>query len=628
MSAIRTLPTDGAEYRRPRDGATSAALVPVFSGTRRVVNGLGIAVWAAALVYFWVWWLRPDHVVDAGRFAVVTIVLAWTTLVPAYFIVLFARARIMPPPTGAPPSARIAIVVTKAPAEPFPLVAKTLEGALDQRGVVHDTWLADEDPTPETEAWCAAHGVRISTRKGVAEYHRETWPRRTRCKEGNLAYFYDHVGYDRYDIVAQFDADHVPTRDYLRHAVAPFADPAVGYVSAPSICDANAQASWSARGRLHVEASMHGSLQVGYNAGLAPLCIGSHYTVRTAALRAVGGLGPELAEDHSTTLILNAGGWTGIHAVDAIAHGRGPETFADLVVQEFQWARSLVTILLRWSPALVGDLSGPKRFQFLFSQTWYPCFSGVMALAVAMPVFALATGRPFANVTFVDFVVRSLPLSATLLGLAYRWRATGLFRPADAKILSWEGAAFLLLRWPWALFGSLAASVDRFRDTPAAFRVTPKGARHDAPLPFRVLAPYLVIAFSSAATARAVGDPGEAAGFYAFCLATAVIYAGLVLLVVWRHARENGLSLVPRSRPAVATALCLAATLGTVVDAAHSRGTAGLAALNLGIEAFTLTRTLFPAAGAGKPGEPTIRFAPEWHGFRAVPGRGEQGDDR
>ena len=31
---------------------------------------------------------------------------------------------------------------------------------------------------------------------------------------------------------------------------------------------------------------------------------------------------------------MNAGGWRGVHAVDAIAHGDGPNTFADLVKAE------------------------------------------------------------------------------------------------------------------------------------------------------------------------------------------------------------------------------------------------------------------------------------------------------
>ncbi len=141
-----------------------------------------------------------------------------------------------------PSSLRVAMVVTKAPSEPFSIVRTTLEAMLAQ-GLPHDTWLADEAPTPETIAWAEANGVRISTRFGVEDYHQAAWPRRSRCKEGNLAYFYDHYGYELYDVVVQLDADHVPEPGYLEAMVRPFADPKVGYVSAPSICDSNARDS-------------------------------------------------------------------------------------------------------------------------------------------------------------------------------------------------------------------------------------------------------------------------------------------------------------------------------------------------------------------------------------------------
>jgi cellulose synthase (UDP-forming) len=87
---------------------------------------------------------------------------------------------------------RIAMIVTKAPSEPYELLVETLKRMLNQdyEGK-YDVWIADERPTPEMEAWCATNGVRISTRFGIEEYHRKEWPKRTRCKEGNLAYFYD-----------------------------------------------------------------------------------------------------------------------------------------------------------------------------------------------------------------------------------------------------------------------------------------------------------------------------------------------------------------------------------------------------------------------------------------------------
>ena len=597
------------------DAVEPALFEPVFAGRRKAVNLAGIALWLAALLYFWAWWLDPTHIYTPIRYGLVTVVLLWVTLIPVYFIVLFSRAQI--PSRRARPFAanRIAMVVTKAPSEPFAIVRKTLEGALAQQGYVHDTWLADEDPDAETLAWCNAHGVRISSRKGVPAYHRKEWPRRTRCKEGNLAYFYDQYGYDRYDFVAQFDADHVPSPEYLRHALAPFADPAVGYVSAPSICDANAARSWSARGRLYIEASMHGALQTGANAGLAPLCIGSHYTVRTAALRSIGGLGPELAEDHSTTLMFNARGWKGVHAVDAIAHGDGPETFTDLAIQEFQWSRSLVTILLRYMPGYVGDLPVRLRFQFIFSELWYPMFSSMMAIMFAMPIVALVTGKRFVGVTYAAFFVHALPLSLIMLGLAYWWRSTGMFRPANAKILSWEGMAFLILRWPWSLIGSLAALWDFVTGSHADFRITPKGTKHSEPIPFRVIAPYVLVACLSAGAAFFVTDPGSAGGFYIFNLVTAAVYGLLILLILIRHARENHCAITSLNWPGVSGMLSIVTVTALMTGATYANGLKGLAAMNVGITAFTLTETLYSPAGAGKRYSVTIRFHPRWRGF-------------
>ena len=128
-------------------------------------------------------------------------------------------------------------------------------------------WLADEAPDERAREWCREHGVRISTRHGITGYHRPSWPRRTRCKEGNLAFFYDMWGYRLYDVVAQLDADHVPAPDYLQKMVIPFTDSMVGYVAAPSICDRNAARSWAARGRLYAEATLHGPMQAGHSAG-------------------------------------------------------------------------------------------------------------------------------------------------------------------------------------------------------------------------------------------------------------------------------------------------------------------------------------------------------------------------
>ncbi len=587
--------------------------VPVFTGWRRVEYILGALVWAAAVLYFWYWWLEPANHVNLVGSILVTAILAWVTLLPAYFIILFFRALRPNGPLNLPATSRIAMVVTKAPSEPFEIVAETLRAMLTQQ-IPHDTWLADEEPSASTLAWCEKHGVLVSTRKGRADYHCKTWPRRTRCKEGNLAFFYDHYGYDAYDFVVQLDADHVPDPDYLFQMLRPFADPEVGYVSAPSICDRNAHESWSARGRLYAEASMHGSLQAGYNNGLAPLCIGSHYAVRTAALKEIGGLGPELAEDHSTTLMMNAHGWRGVHALDAIAHGDGPRTFADLITQEFQWSRSLMMILLQYSPRLVGNLPPRLKFQFLFSQFWYPLFSLFMALMFVLPIIALIVGDSFVAVTYPAFLSHFLPQAIMLIVLAFRWRASGTFRSYDAKILSVEMTLFLFARWPWALAGTLAALRDWSTGSFVDFRVTPKGASEVDPLPFRVLAPYGFLAVLSILPVLLIPDASDSSrGFYIFAIVNAVIYALLLFVIVLQHARENKVRYQTRLyRPALTASLLVLAVLPSLATA--ERGRDGIEALAWGTQSFSLFDDRFAVAGAGIGGRNVHKtiFNPRW----------------
>ncbi|MGO7550700.1 hypothetical protein AB9E34_33925, partial [Rhizobium leguminosarum] len=60
----------------------------------------------------------------------------------------------------------------------------------------------------------------------------------------------------------------------------------------------------------------------------------------------------------------------------------------------------------------------------------------------------------------LEFLLHFVPMSIVLTLFAFFWRATATFRPHDAKLLGWEGLAFIFLRWPWSLAGSLAAVRD------------------------------------------------------------------------------------------------------------------------------------------------------------------------
>ena len=150
-------------------------LVPLFEGPSAREFAIGFLLWAYAALSFWGWWFDRSHNIGTAAFVVTTLILGWVNLMPAYFPFVLSAARVPNPQIPPPPGARVAMVVTKAPSEPFPVVRTTLEAMLTQNYPgAYDVWLADEDPSSETIAWCEKNGVRISTRRGQADYHRPT----------------------------------------------------------------------------------------------------------------------------------------------------------------------------------------------------------------------------------------------------------------------------------------------------------------------------------------------------------------------------------------------------------------------------------------------------------------------
>lgn len=525
----------------PRRRLRKSTFVPQLSVADRViVAGLSLC-WALYLLDFWKWWLEPVHQDSVLGSVLNAIVLLYLTGFPIFFVVAVNRLRNLSKEVGVPPL-RTALIVTRAPSEPWEVAKATLIAMLHQDfPLPYDVWLADESPTSEILEWCYANNVMVSSRYGIDEYHRKSWPRRTKCKEGNLAFFYDNWGYANYDVVAQLDCDHRPSPTYLTEMVRPFSDPAVGYVAAPSVCDANAENSWSARGRLHAEATFHGAFQLGHSAGWSPLCIGSHYAVRTAALQDIGGIGPELAEDFATTFLLNAAGWHGVFAIDAEAHGDGPNTFASMLVQEFQWSKSLTILLFKLVPPNLRRLDWPHRLRFMYALFYYALLVTSTVVGLLLAPIAAFTGKPWMNVNYGAFLVHWWAMSVWLIALAYFLRRRGLLRPQRVPIISLENWLYMLVRWPYVARGVCAALLLVVWPRTENFRVTPKGAGGLESFPTRLLFPYVLISGLYSAAALYGESANHLAGYVFLCILGAFVYALVSVLVPFLHAREMGI---------------------------------------------------------------------------------------
>lgn len=513
----------------------------VFNSRQRLKLHRLVVLYVISEAFFMNWWFsHPLQNSERLGYVVTTLSLAYIHFTVWYYLYFLSRMKKINPRLKQQ-KFKTALITTRVPsAEPFDITIKTLKAMLKQNYLYrYDVWLADEDPSKEVLKWCKDHGVRVSSRKDSPEYHQEAWPRRRRCKEGNLAYFYDKFGYDNYDIVFQFDADHVPKKNYVNVAIKAYNNEKIGYVAAPSICVSNAHTSWSARGRLYVESSMHGAYQLGLNDGYIPFCIGSHYSIRTKALKEIGGIGPELAEDFSTSFLMNVHGWEGAFAHMAIASGDGPQTFADCMKQEFQWSRSLVNLLLTIVPSKLSKLSLPKKLQVIYALTWYPMTVLTTLLAYVLPLAAIVLNNPIVNINYFEYIFLSTLQLFIILGLVTWVRNQRLFRPSDSKVMSWEGMFYLLSSWPYILWGLINSVFDTYTKQSIDFKITPKTKDSKSILRITQITPYIILAIIPSVLVVIMDNQTHAAGYYYLTILTGVFYFALLCAIIINQHKES-----------------------------------------------------------------------------------------
>ena len=370
-------------------------LVPVFTGWRRVEYLLGAALWAAALVYFWRWWLEPANHVDLAASILVTRYpgLGDVACRPISLSCFSVRA-VQTARCRLPAGSRVAMVVTKAPSEPFAVVAETLRAMLTQ-DVAHDTWLADEDPSAGNArlvrgAWrlrLHAQGTRGLSPQDVAATH-ALQGRQSRLLLRSL----------RLRRATILSCNSMRTMCRMQTICSRCCVPSPTRLWAMSPHPASATAMLPKAG-LRADGSMPrractARCRPATTAASAPLCIGSHYAVRTAALQAnrrprpgTGGRSFDHADDECRWLARRACAgrhrpWRRPANLRRSCHAGVP-----VVAQSGDDPAAV------FAQAMCGICRCRLKFQFLFSQLWYPFFSLFMALMFVLPIVALVLRR-------------------------------------------------------------------------------------------------------------------------------------------------------------------------------------------------------------------------------------------
>jgi cellulose synthase (UDP-forming) len=342
--------------------------------------------------------------------------------------------------------------------EPDFILRRTVIGCQQMDYPDKTVWLLDDTCRPEIHALAAELGCHYLSR-----------PDNRHAKAGNLNHALAHT---QGDLIAAFDADFVPTRNFLQRTVGFFQSPQVGLVQTPqSFYNPDPIAR-----NLGLEAVLTPEEEVFYRqiqpmrdgAG-SVVCSGTSFVVRRSALEQVGGFVTEsISEDYFTAVRLAAEGNQVVYINEKLSAGLAAETIADHASQRLRWARgTLQAFFIPSNPLTVPGLTPMQRLGhlegllhwfsslpqigFLFMPLAYS-FLGVIPIRASLGDL-LFFFLPYYLVQFTVFAWLNLRSRSLLLSTVY---SLVLVFPLGATVVQ------VLLR-PFS----------------SGFKVTPKGTTQD-----------------------------------------------------------------------------------------------------------------------------------------------------
>lgn len=441
---------------------------------------MGVAITSTGLLFYANLATYRHYTGLVWLLVLVTIAVEAIRLVQAvtlFVFALWARDPIPLVPQGSP---RIAVLTTIVPGkEPFDLVARTLLAMRRLRhpdGTRMDVWLLDEGNDPTIRQWCVAHGVRHFSRRGHPEWNTASGEFRARTKHGNHN-AWRAANERHYDIVAQMDPDHLPSRNFLLRTLGYFNDPDVGFVVAPQVYG-NIADNWIAHGAAFQAYVFHGVIQRGGNGLGAPLLIGTNHLYRTAAFRRIKGYQDSIIEDHLTAMVLYSARnpatgrpWRGVYTPDILAVGEGPTSFTDYFNQQKRWAYGIWQILLGHSPGALWRLRPAQALAFVMLQLFYPLMAVSWVLSTLSTAVVIMLARTASDTAIVPFALSFWVVSvASCVGMFWWLRKFNLVAH-ERRDWGLQGMALLIMCIPVYTSAAIQALLHR----PLTYAVTAKG---------------------------------------------------------------------------------------------------------------------------------------------------------
>jgi cellulose synthase (UDP-forming) len=342
--------------------------------------------------------------------------------------------------------------------EPTFILSRTIMGCQALNYDSKQIYLLDDTRRAEVEALAQELGCHYQTR-----------PDNRHAKAGNLNHALTQT---QGELIVVFDADFVPTQNFLTRTVGFFQDQAVGLVQTPQTFynpDPIARNLGLEDVLTPEEEVFYRQIQPIRDGVGGVICAGTSFIVRRSALQATGGFVTEsLSEDYFTGIRLAAAGYRVLYLNEKLSAGLAAENIAAQVLQRVRWAQgTLQAFFVKPNPLTIPGLTLVQRLAHLegilqwfssFAQIWFLCLPLAYSFLGVLPIRATSIEAFY---FFIPFYLVQLT--------TFSW----LNERARSALLS--NLYTLVLTFP------LAITVFKVFLTPfgKGFRVTPKGNLSD-----------------------------------------------------------------------------------------------------------------------------------------------------
>jgi cellulose synthase (UDP-forming) len=271
--------------------------------------------------------------------------------------------------------------------------------------LLHRTVLAARDMTYPHETYILDDGGReevraLAERLGV---HYISRPEHVHAKAGNINYALERT---RGELVAIFDADHVPAPNFLERTLGYFNDDRMGFVQTPHVFynTGSFQTFADYRQRMYWDDQLlfFRAVQPGKNRWGAAFFCGSCGVIRRKCLEEVGGFDfRTITEDMHTSLRIHAKGWKSVYHDEHLSTGLSPGDLGAYWKQRMRWAVGNLSTMWHDDPMFKKGLTLPQRISY-FSSVWAWTVGPQKLVFYLSPVLMLMTGLyPIANFTWL-----------------------------------------------------------------------------------------------------------------------------------------------------------------------------------------------------------------------------------